>query len=224
MPGEQSSSSPPSKLLSFFSVVFRSLSGHYNGVGKSITISLSFLVIPFNYSLRLRLASERICKRKLMKLMLNFSNIQHLLFRPPNRLLYFFYLNCFFLSCICVNTFLNFTRLESAFLFFLFLFFGFQVISAPSGVAVKSEGIRRNSTLICVPLMADSVDQMVIQMNKAKLCGADLVEVRLDSLNTFTAPKDIQTLINQCPLPTLFTYRSITATTFCLKVYVYMYA
>uniref|UniRef100_A0A5B6YYX0 shikimate dehydrogenase (NADP(+)) n=1 Tax=Davidia involucrata TaxID=16924 RepID=A0A5B6YYX0_DAVIN len=72
---------------------------------------------------------------------------------------------------------------------------------------MENEGIRKNSTLICVPLMADSVDQMVIDMNKAKASGADLVEVRLDSLKSFNPREDIETLIKRCPVPTLFTYR-----------------
>ncbi|GMP56731.1 hypothetical protein CsSME_00021106 [Camellia sinensis var. sinensis] len=80
-------------------------------------------------------------------------------------------------------------------------------VVAGGGVKMESEGMRKNSTLICVPLMADSVDQMLIYMNKAKLNGADLVEVRLDSLKSFNPPLDIETLIKQCPLPTLFTYR-----------------
>ncbi|KAA8527502.1 hypothetical protein F0562_034783 [Nyssa sinensis] len=76
-----------------------------------------------------------------------------------------------------------------------------------SGVKMENEGIRKNSTLICAPLMADSVDQMVIDMKKAKASGADLVEVRLDSLKGFNPREDIETLIKRCPLPTLFTYR-----------------
>ncbi|XP_052208339.1 bifunctional 3-dehydroquinate dehydratase/shikimate dehydrogenase, chloroplastic-like isoform X2 [Diospyros lotus] len=78
---------------------------------------------------------------------------------------------------------------------------------APVGVKLESEGTRKNSTLICAPLMADSVDQMVKYMEKAKLSGADLVEVRLDSLKSFYPGQDIQTLIKRCPLPTLFNYR-----------------
>ncbi|PHT58830.1 Bifunctional 3-dehydroquinate dehydratase/shikimate dehydrogenase, chloroplastic, partial [Capsicum baccatum] len=74
----------------------------------------------------------------------------------------------------------------------------------------KMEGeavMRRNQTLICAPIMADSVDQMLILMQKAKSSGADLVEVRLDNLKSFNPRPDIDTLIRQSPLPTLFTYR-----------------
>ncbi|XP_054800931.1 bifunctional 3-dehydroquinate dehydratase/shikimate dehydrogenase, chloroplastic-like isoform X2 [Prosopis cineraria] len=67
--------------------------------------------------------------------------------------------------------------------------------------------VRRNSTLICAPILSDSVDEMLIQMRKAKELGADLVELRLDSLNNFNPPQHLHTLIKQRPLPTLVTYR-----------------
>lgn len=87
---------------------------------------------------------------------------------------------------------------------------GFQVVPVAPATGVKkmeSKGIRKNSTLICAPLMGDSVDRMLIDMNKAKSSGADLVEFRLDSLKSFDPRKDIEILIKRCPLPTLFTYR-----------------
>ncbi|KAF5206723.1 Shikimate dehydrogenase (NADP(+)) [Thalictrum thalictroides] len=65
----------------------------------------------------------------------------------------------------------------------------------------------RNSTLICAPLMGETVDEMLSLMNKAKTSGADLVEIRLDYINNFDAYRDLEVLINMCPLPTLFTYR-----------------
>lgn len=66
---------------------------------------------------------------------------------------------------------------------------------------------REGVTLICVPIMADTVDQMVTLMHKAKSSGGDLVEVRLDHLKSFNPSVDIETVIKQSPLPTLFTYR-----------------
>ncbi|KAL3812786.1 hypothetical protein ACJIZ3_014054 [Penstemon smallii] len=79
---------------------------------------------------------------------------------------------------------------------------------------VKSMGsevgmVRKNQTLICAPLMADTVDQVVELMHKAKLQGADIVEIRLDHLKSFNPHFDIERLIKVCPLPTLFTYRPI---------------
>ncbi|KAG8370060.1 hypothetical protein BUALT_Bualt14G0078400 [Buddleja alternifolia] len=67
--------------------------------------------------------------------------------------------------------------------------------------------MRKNQTLICAPLMADTVDELVELMHKAKLKGADIVEIRLDHLKSFDPNADIEKLIKQCPLPTLFTYR-----------------
>ncbi|CAI9776852.1 unnamed protein product [Fraxinus pennsylvanica] len=71
----------------------------------------------------------------------------------------------------------------------------------------SGEGMRRNQTLICAPLMSDTVDQMVDLMLKAKSKGADIVEIRLDHLKIFNPRTDIEKLIKACPLPTLFTYR-----------------
>ncbi|KAF5774145.1 putative 3-dehydroquinate dehydratase, Shikimate dehydrogenase [Helianthus annuus] len=71
----------------------------------------------------------------------------------------------------------------------------------------ETEGLRTKSTLICAPIMADTVDQMLLHMNSAKSSGADLVEIRFDSLKGSGTHEDIKTLIESCPLPTLFTYR-----------------
>lgn len=70
-----------------------------------------------------------------------------------------------------------------------------------------ADGVRRNWTLICAPVMAETVDQILIQARKAKELGADLVEFRLDFLKNFNPRQDLETLIKQCPLPTLITYR-----------------
>ncbi|OIV93182.1 hypothetical protein TanjilG_20844 [Lupinus angustifolius] len=77
-----------------------------------------------------------------------------------------------------------------------------EQITSPS-----SSGMRKNETLICVPIMGDSLDTMKIDINKAKLAGADLVEIRLDSLKTFNPSQDLNTLIKDRILPLLITYR-----------------
>lgn len=87
------------------------------------------------------------------------------------------------------------------FLYQFHLVYDFQVAS-PS-----SAGMRKNETLICAPIMGDSVHIMKIYMHKAKVSGADLVEIRLDSLKTFNPFEDLNTLIKDHPLPQLFTYR-----------------
>ncbi|XP_065863546.1 bifunctional 3-dehydroquinate dehydratase/shikimate dehydrogenase, chloroplastic [Euphorbia lathyris] len=70
-----------------------------------------------------------------------------------------------------------------------------------------SGGTMRNPTLICVPIMGESVDKMIIDLGKAKVSGADLVEIRLDSLKSFNPHEHVKFLISRSPLPTLFTYR-----------------
>lgn len=64
-----------------------------------------------------------------------------------------------------------------------------------------------SSTLLCTPLMSTTVDQMLIDMTKAKDMGADIVEIRLDCLRNFSPEQDLRILIKQSPLPTLVTYR-----------------
>ena len=81
-----------------------------------------------------------------------------------------------------------------------------------------SKEIRKNQTLLCAPIMAETVDKMVINMDKAKQSGADLVEIRLDSLKSFNPYEDLKTLIKECPLPTLFTYRFTTGNSFMIKL------
>ncbi|KAL9241947.1 hypothetical protein vseg_015998 [Gypsophila vaccaria] len=65
----------------------------------------------------------------------------------------------------------------------------------------------KNSTLICAPVMADTVEEMVNQMKKAQEYGADLVEIRLDHLKVFNPSHHVSFIIKTSPLPTLFTYR-----------------
>ncbi|KAI3948675.1 hypothetical protein MKW98_027741 [Papaver atlanticum] len=68
-------------------------------------------------------------------------------------------------------------------------------------------GMGTNSTLICAPIMGKSIDQMFIDMAKAKEIGVDIVEIRLDYLSSFSPRQDLQNLIENCTMLTLFTYR-----------------
>lgn len=90
-----------------------------------------------------------------------------------------------------------------------FFFSIWKLVSPVSGLKMDVNGgeMRKNPTLICAPIMADSVDKMVTLMAKAKASTADLVEIRLDSLKNFNPFEDLNVLIKQGPLPTLFTYR-----------------
>ncbi|WZY96241.1 hypothetical protein YC2023_068570 [Brassica napus] len=72
---------------------------------------------------------------------------------------------------------------------------------------IGSQKITKNPSLICAPVMADSINKMVTETCKARELGADLVEIRLDSLKGFNPLEDLKTIIKKSPLPTLFTYR-----------------
>ncbi|XP_038717846.1 bifunctional 3-dehydroquinate dehydratase/shikimate dehydrogenase, chloroplastic-like isoform X2 [Tripterygium wilfordii] len=61
--------------------------------------------------------------------------------------------------------------------------------------------------MICSPLMAQSVEQMVSDMHRAKAQGADLVEVRLDYINNFQPFPDLEIILKNKPLPVLIVYR-----------------
>ncbi|KAL5995307.1 hypothetical protein ACLOJK_025365 [Asimina triloba] len=64
-----------------------------------------------------------------------------------------------------------------------------------------------NSTLLCVPLVSKTIEQMLAEMHQAKANGADLVEVRLDHLADFRPRPDLEILLKGRPLPALITYR-----------------
>uniref|UniRef100_A0A0D3B9Z2 shikimate dehydrogenase (NADP(+)) n=2 Tax=Brassica oleracea var. oleracea TaxID=109376 RepID=A0A0D3B9Z2_BRAOL len=70
-----------------------------------------------------------------------------------------------------------------------------------------SQKLAKNPSLICAPVMGDSVDEMVTETCKAQELGADLVEIRLDCLKQFNPLEDLKIIIQKSPLPTLFTYR-----------------
>lgn len=74
---------------------------------------------------------------------------------------------------------------------------------------IGSQEIVKNPSLICAPVMADSIEKMVTETCKAQELGADLVEIRLDMLKDFNPLEDLKTIIKKSPLPTLFTYRFV---------------
>ncbi|XP_059439089.1 bifunctional 3-dehydroquinate dehydratase/shikimate dehydrogenase, chloroplastic-like [Corylus avellana] len=78
-----------------------------------------------------------------------------------------------------------------------------------SGLQTSSTGGRSSPTLLCTPLMGTTVDQMLIEMQKAKEIGSDVVEIRLDCLRNFNPRPDLEFLVKQSPLPTLVTYRPV---------------
>lgn len=61
--------------------------------------------------------------------------------------------------------------------------------------------------MICASLMAESVEQMISDMCQAKAEGADIVEVRLDSVRNFQPHKDLELIIEKKSLPIIVVYR-----------------
>jgi hypothetical protein len=128
----------------------------------------------------------------------NYFTLLSLVFSATKQILtYFMWIN-FSYGRTCLNF--------SSLFFHHFFFIEIQLASS-AALQMRSGGARNNSTLVCAPVMADSVDKMVTNMDKAKREGADLVEIRLDSLKSFDPYEDLKTLIKECPLPTLVTYR-----------------
>lgn len=62
-------------------------------------------------------------------------------------------------------------------------------------------------TMVCAPVMGESVDQVVEEMHKAKAQGADVVEVRLDCIKQFQAHQDLEIILKSKPLPVIIVYR-----------------
>lgn len=82
-----------------------------------------------------------------------------------------------------------------------------ESISSVSDPKMGSGGMGRNSTLLCVPLVSKSVEEMMHEMRRAKSSGADLVEIRLDHLQSFRPRPDLEILLKDRLLPALVTYR-----------------
>ncbi|KAL0429483.1 UNVERIFIED_CONTAM: Bifunctional 3-dehydroquinate dehydratase/shikimate dehydrogenase, chloroplastic [Sesamum radiatum] len=60
--------------------------------------------------------------------------------------------------------------------------------------------------MICAPLMAESVEQMLSGMHQAKTEGADVVEIRLDCITNFQPHRDLKLLLENKPLPVVVVY------------------
>ncbi len=71
----------------------------------------------------------------------------------------------------------------------------------------KKGAMTPRGCLICAPLVARSVSQMLTQMQEAKANGADVVESRVDHIPGFNAAKDLPVLLNARTLPMIVTAR-----------------
>jgi 3-dehydroquinate dehydratase/shikimate dehydrogenase len=72
----------------------------------------------------------------------------------------------------------------------------------------KKGAMTPRGCLICAPLVAGSVSQMLTQMQEAKANGADVVESRVDHIPGFNAAKDLPVLLNARTLPMIVTARA----------------
>ncbi|MCA9273368.1 MAG: type I 3-dehydroquinate dehydratase [Phycisphaerales bacterium] len=74
------------------------------------------------------------------------------------------------------------------------------------------------STLVCVPITVLEIDAALADANQAKLLGADIVELRIDSYfpgsegdaEDTLRLNELKRLIAECPLPVILTCRSAT--------------
>lgn len=67
-----------------------------------------------------------------------------------------------------------------------------------------------SKTLLCVPSVANTADEMAADMAAAAAMGADVVELRLDCLSSFQPRSDLERLLTNRPIPTLVTYRFLS--------------
>ena len=71
----------------------------------------------------------------------------------------------------------------------------------------KAEMERSQRCLVCAPLMAKTVNEMLFQFQLAKDSGADVVELRVDHITDFNAEADLPVLLKDRPLPVIMTPR-----------------
>ncbi|KAK8317622.1 hypothetical protein V6Z11_A13G118600 [Gossypium hirsutum] len=68
-------------------------------------------------------------------------------------------------------------------------------------------GILKNSTMICAPLMGETVEQTVKEMKQAKAEGSHLLEIRLDHITNFHPHHHLPAILDNKPLPLIILYR-----------------
>jgi 3-dehydroquinate dehydratase len=76
---------------------------------------------------------------------------------------------------------------------------------------------KEDMTLLCVPLVGRTVEEMKVDAAAEAAAGGDLVEIRLDFIEGFSPREDLPRLLRSCPLPALVTYRlDLLALSACL--------
>ena len=79
--------------------------------------------------------------------------------------------------------------------------------SAAPEHAQETNAPTASSTLLCTSLTAATVEGMLSEAQEAVTAGADIVELRIDYLETFNPQTDLPKLLQECPLPSIVTYR-----------------
>lgn len=81
-----------------------------------------------------------------------------------------------------------------------------QAIQAQSEQAPRFDDKKKN-TLLCSSLTAPTKEGMIAEAKEAQMAGADVVELRLDFLQSFDPQNDLEELIRNIELPCIVTYR-----------------
>ena len=67
----------------------------------------------------------------------------------------------------------------------------------------------KNSLSVCTPIECESVGEMLASMKRAEAEGADLAELRLDSLS-FSHDSEVEKLIKHRTLPSIVSFRYLS--------------
>ena len=79
--------------------------------------------------------------------------------------------------------------------------------ASTSQETAQSSASSATSTLLCTSLTAATVEGMLEEAAEAVVAGADVLELRLDYLDSFNVESDLPELLSNCPLPAIVTYR-----------------
>lgn len=60
---------------------------------------------------------------------------------------------------------------------------------------------------ICTSVTAATVDAFLAEIQEAAASGVDIIELRLDFIKDFSPERDLDRIMQACPLPYIVTYR-----------------
>ncbi len=64
-------------------------------------------------------------------------------------------------------------------------------------------------TLICTSITATSTAAFIEEIREAQATGVDLIELRLDFIQGFEPPRDLEPILQACTIPYIVTYRPV---------------